>query len=150
MIGPAGTADADEIAALERMLFGPDAWSREQVVAELNGADRGGWVVRGPELTAYLLAREAGDAVDLHRIGVHPGRQRAGLGSALLAHGLAEWPGRWLLEVAERNGPARALYRRHGFVEIDRRRRYYRDGSDALVLERAAADPVSRAASAVG
>jgi ribosomal-protein-alanine N-acetyltransferase len=40
-----------------------------------------------------------------------------------------------LLEVSETNAGARAFYAAHGAVELDRRRRYYRDGSDALVLQ---------------
>ena len=38
------------------------------------------------------------------------------------------------LEVATGNAAALALYRREGFVEVGRRRRYYADASDALVL----------------
>jgi [ribosomal protein S18]-alanine N-acetyltransferase len=38
------------------------------------------------------------------------------------------------LEVATTNTGARALYRRTGLVEVGRRRRYYPDGSDAIVL----------------
>jgi [ribosomal protein S18]-alanine N-acetyltransferase len=40
------------------------------------------------------------------------------------------------LDVAEGNGPAAALYRGLGFAEVGRRRRYYPDGADALVLRR--------------
>jgi ribosomal-protein-alanine N-acetyltransferase len=40
-----------------------------------------------------------------------------------------------LLEVRADNGPALAFYARTGFAEIHRRRRYYRDGTDAIVLE---------------
>jgi ribosomal protein S18 acetylase RimI-like enzyme len=41
-----------------------------------------------------------------------------------------------LLEVSERNESAVAFYVAHGFTRIDERPRYYRDGSDALVLHR--------------
>ena len=44
---------------------------------------------------------------------------------------------RLILEVSAGNDAARALYRGAGFTEIGRRRAYYPDGSDALVLERA-------------
>jgi ribosomal-protein-alanine N-acetyltransferase len=40
------------------------------------------------------------------------------------------------LEVAEANAAARALYAAAGFAEVGRRRRYYADGGDALVLRR--------------
>ena len=38
------------------------------------------------------------------------------------------------LEVSIGNLAAQALYRRFGFVEVGRRKRYYADSSDALVL----------------
>jgi ribosomal-protein-alanine N-acetyltransferase len=38
------------------------------------------------------------------------------------------------LEVATRNAPARELYRQFGFIEVGRRRGYYADASDAVVL----------------
>jgi ribosomal-protein-alanine N-acetyltransferase len=46
------------------------------------------------------------------------------------------------LEVSEANGAARALYAAAGFEEAGRRRRYYADGSDALVLRRALLSPL--------
>ncbi|NLD26229.1 MAG: ribosomal protein S18-alanine N-acetyltransferase [Acholeplasmataceae bacterium] len=38
------------------------------------------------------------------------------------------------LEVRENNHVARHLYEKHGFIFSHRRERYYRDGSDALLL----------------
>ena len=43
---------------------------------------------------------------------------------------------RLLLEVRETNADALAFYAAGGFVEVDRRPRYYRDGSTAIVLRR--------------
>jgi ribosomal-protein-alanine N-acetyltransferase len=39
-----------------------------------------------------------------------------------------------MLEVRAGNEPALALYARHGFTPLSRRRRYYPDGEDALIL----------------
>jgi ribosomal-protein-alanine N-acetyltransferase len=43
---------------------------------------------------------------------------------------------RLLLEVRETNEGALAFYAAHGFEEIDRRPRYYRDGATAIVMRR--------------
>ena len=43
---------------------------------------------------------------------------------------------RVFLEVRPSNAAARALYARNGFSEVGRRRAYYRDGEDALILRR--------------
>ncbi|WP_198376957.1 GNAT family N-acetyltransferase, partial [Roseomonas rubea] len=70
--------------------------------------------------------------------GVRPGARRAGLGRALMRALAAEAARRGaaelFLEVSEANGSARALYTGLGAAETGRRRRYYPDGSDALVL----------------
>ena len=41
-----------------------------------------------------------------------------------------------LLEVREDNAAALGFYAARGFVEVDRRPRYYRDGATAVVLGR--------------
>jgi ribosomal-protein-alanine N-acetyltransferase len=54
----------------------------------------------------------------------------------VLADAAAEGVDWVLLEVSAVNAAALAFYARTDFVEIDRRRRYYRDGSDAVVMRR--------------
>ena len=39
-----------------------------------------------------------------------------------------------MLEVSSENPRAQKLYRRYGFEHIHTRRRYYRDGSDGLIM----------------
>lgn len=39
-----------------------------------------------------------------------------------------------ILEVNENNKEARAFYKKHGFIEINRRPKYYKDG-DAIIME---------------
>ena len=69
-----------------------------------------------------------------------PAPGAAGIATALL-EAVVERPlpagaDRLLLEVRETNAGALAFYAAGGFVEIDRRPRYYRDGSTAIVLRR--------------
>jgi ribosomal-protein-alanine acetyltransferase len=144
--------DVDAVVALERSVFAGEAWSRDQVVEELTGPGRRGFVVPGtgepssgtPEegarLLGYAVTWRVGEVVDLQRIAVTPARQRQGCARALLdaavAAALADGAERMLLEVAASNTAALRLYEAAGFAGISRRRRYYRDGGDALVLER--------------
>ncbi|MDX6326075.1 MAG: [ribosomal protein S18]-alanine N-acetyltransferase, partial [Nocardioidaceae bacterium] len=90
-------------------------------------------------VTGYAVSRVIGDVADLHRIAVDPDYRRKGLARALLdevRHGArSEGATRLLLEVSAANHGAVAFYAAEGLVEIDRRRGYYRDGSDALVLQ---------------
>jgi ribosomal-protein-alanine N-acetyltransferase len=133
----ATAADVPAVAALERLLFGPDAWSEAQVREELTGERRQAWVAGDP-VVGYAVTLAAGDVVDLQRIAVHPDRQREGLARLLLdtavAAATAARADRMLLEVSAANSAGLAFYAAAGFVEIDRRRRYYRDGTDAVVM----------------
>ncbi|MGN6577370.1 MAG: ribosomal protein S18-alanine N-acetyltransferase [Nocardioides sp.] len=138
-------ATADDLApvlVLEQMLFGPDAWSEAQVREELTGERRSAWVATAeaaPDaICGYAVTLAAGDVVDLQRVAVHPGHQRRGLARLLLdaAVEAARRNGAeaMLLEVSAANTAALALYQTAGFEEIDHRRRYYRDGTDAVVM----------------
>ena len=148
----ATVADAAGVAALERALFGADAWSLPMVVAELSDEHRFAVVsVVGDETVGYAMTMRADDVADLIRVAVHPSYRRRGIARTLLAavveHARAGGARRMLLEVGSGNDPAIAFYTGDGFVEIDRRPRYYRGGGDALVMCRTLdgpSDPTER------
>ena len=135
MIRAATPADTAAIAGLESRLFGSDAWTPQQVADELTGPGRQTSVAVDGQVVGYVVTMLVGDVVDLLRIGVDPGRRREGWAGRLLEQALTRPASRMLLEVSETNAEARALYAAHGFEEIHRRPGYYRDGSNALVLQ---------------
>lgn len=132
--------DVGAVAALEQACF-DDPWGADSVAGEITG---GGRIVRVAETTSGILGWSSTSVVaetaDLLRVAVEPSARGRGLGRVLvddvLRHAGDAGAERVLLEVAEPNTPARALYAATGFREIHRRRRYYADGADALVLER--------------
>lgn len=146
-IRTATPADVAAIASLEESALGVDAWSSgliaegvagslptiSYLVAELAGAGT-------TTLTGFAVASVVAEIAELQRIAVTDEARRSGVGSALLTEivgrARADRADRLLLEVRETNAAALAFYARHGFVEIDRRPRYYRDGSTAIVLRR--------------
>jgi ribosomal-protein-alanine N-acetyltransferase len=140
-VRPAGPDDVPAVARLEADCLGPDGWSEGLVSEGISGAlptvvylvaDEDG------EVVGHAVASMAGEIAELQRIAVGEDRRRTGVASALLA-GVIEAASRTeadrlLLEVREDNRGALAFYARAGFVEIDRRPRYYADGSPAVVL----------------
>ena len=95
-------------------------------------------VCRKGRVCAGVVARETGGEVDLLWLAVEPGARRHGLAGRLVGAVLAwarESGGRVRLEVRRSNAAALALYRRHGFVVVGRRPRYYGDGEDAVLLD---------------
>lgn len=134
---PATPEDVEAVGALEALLFGHDAWSARAVREELTASRRVAVVACAPEVVGYAVTMTSDDVVDLQRIGVHPDHRRSGVAHALLGRVLEQARAdRMLLEVSAANDRALAFYAAEGFAVIARRRRYYRDGTDALVLQR--------------
>ena len=90
----------------------------------------------------FILMRAVADEAEILTLAVRPAARRGGLGGRLVGEGVlaaaARGATRVVLEVAEDNLAARALYERTGFVEAGRRPGYYAaaDGGrrDALLL----------------
>lgn len=140
-IRDAVVADVDALVALEEECEGADAWSRNLLGAGLMGTvpTVHYLVAEGASgVVGYAVVSAVDDLAELQRIGVTASQRRSGVASALLGEVLAvarrAGAQRLLLEVRESNHPAIALYAGHGFVEIDRRERYYRDGATAIVM----------------
>lgn len=143
MIRAASAADVAAVVDLERLTQGEDAWSEALVREGVEGAlPTISYLVAEQDgaIAGYAVASYAGDIAELQRIGVASGVRRNGIATALLDAIVAEAPGtganRLLLEVRENNAGALAFYAARGFVEIDRRPRYYRDGTAAVVMRR--------------
>ncbi|KAB2809581.1 ribosomal protein S18-alanine N-acetyltransferase [Pimelobacter simplex] len=142
-VGPAGSGDIDEIAALEAAAFPLDPWSPNLLREAVGGLvpTMALLAARSPDdgvFAGYAVVSVVDVDAELQRIAVPPALRRTGVAAALLAatRALAAERGatRLLLEVREDNVIARTFYDRHGFAELGRRPRYYRDGTTALVL----------------
>ncbi|MBV9880932.1 MAG: ribosomal protein S18-alanine N-acetyltransferase [Gemmatirosa sp.] len=149
----AAEGDVDHVSRIEVLAFG-DPWSRSAftslfghahvvfLVAEAcsqapHGDGRG---ARG-EIAGYTVAWFSGEEAEIANIAVAPTLRARGIGARLLDAALAEVTRRGAasvyLEVRESNAAARRLYASRGFVEIGRRRNYYRRPlEDALVMRR--------------
>ncbi len=128
---------AQALAALHAEAF--DAPWSAAAFADLLG--QAGVVLEG-ETGGFILVRVVADEAEILTLAVRPSARRLGLGGRLVRaardRAAASGAMRMFLEVAEDNGPARALYGALGFAATGRRPRYYRrsDGPavDALIL----------------
>jgi [ribosomal protein S18]-alanine N-acetyltransferase len=145
---PMTSADLPVIMELEEELFAPDTWTAAMYRDELTQPDTRHYLVVEDEPPAggqALVVGYAGliaydDEAHIATLGVAPGRKGEGLGAMLLDALLTEADRRSpvvLLEVRADNEVAQGLYRRRGFAEVGRRRRYYQpSGTDAVVMKR--------------
>jgi ribosomal-protein-alanine N-acetyltransferase len=143
VIRPAEVDDGPAIASIEQEAFGSDAWSDGLVAEGLSGRIPGAlYLVAETEerLVGYAAASLFADVSELQRLAVPALARRQGVATALLRRVEEEarvrYSERLLLEVREDNAGACAFYAARGFHELDRRPRYYADGTSAVVLEK--------------
>lgn len=142
----ASDADVGDIAAIEQRAFS-DPWSEqsfrdviarpEMFVACARDVAEGG---AGPVL-GYVVAWFAGGDGEIANLAVTPDARGRGIGASLLDAAIVEARRAGArviyLEVRDSNLRARGLYESRGFVEVGRRRRYYRRPvEDAVILRR--------------
>lgn len=122
------------IAALERACFS-DPWPADMIARLL---DRFTVAVEGTEVVGHAVLSSVLDEGSLDDIAVSPACRRRGIADALLADTARRARERGLafltLEVRAGNGPALALYRKHGFAEVGRRKNYYEKPREDAIL----------------
>lgn len=128
------------MAAIHALSFPPEqAWGAGAIGLMLGLPGHFGLLAEAAgEPVGFALAQANGAEAELLTLAVCPGARGRGHGYALVEAVLTEAAARGaldlFLEVAEGNAPARALYALMRAEEVGRRRRYYADGADALVL----------------
>lgn len=134
--------DLGPIMAIETATFDDDAWSADNMAAELSSAHTHYLVATsddgGVDAYAGLLAPLGTGQGDIQTIAVVPMARRAGLGRTLMIalHNEARRRGaeEIFLEVRADNPNAQALYASLGYEQISVRPRYYRGGIDAHIM----------------
>lgn len=132
------TGDINQVASLEQQIFS-DAWSENAVTETfrqpqsiLTGAFESN-VLKGYLIVYYVL-----DELEIARIAVAPNCRRQGIAERLLQD-LEEKSrqlkiDRWLLDVRESNQAAIGLYKKYGFSEDGKRKKFYTDPVETAIL----------------
>lgn len=130
-----------QVAELEKICFA-DPWSEKSIASELENP-LSYWLValEGSTVAGYAGSQTVLGETDMMNVAVRPEFRRQGIAEALilaLIEGLKARQSHCLtLEVRDSNAPARALYEKLGFLEVGRRKNYYRNpGEDALILRK--------------
>ena len=147
-VRPAARGDVDALAALEHRVFATDRLSRRSLQRFLKSPTADVLVAQddtapaesGLVGNAIVLFRPRSLIARLYSIAVAPHMGGRGVGAMLLAAAEAAALARGCrairLEVHVTNHAAIARYRKSGYREFARLRRYYEDGGDALRFEK--------------
>ena len=140
-VRPMTRADLAAVLTIERSSFGVP-WTRSTFRSLMERRGAALWVAEsGDGIAGYAVVWTVLDQAELGNVAVAAGWRRRGVASRLVETVVAWLSERGVrevfLEVRESNHGARALYARHGFEPVGRRRGYYsRPQEDALVLRR--------------
>ncbi len=126
--------ELEEIMEIERESF-EHPWSKPMFLSEnqsfLLALTEG-------KIAGYLCYSTVVDECHILNVAVKPCFRKSGIALSMLEKlfDLAESSGInfFYLEVSNKNKPAINLYKKLGFKELGIRKRYYEDGSDAIVM----------------
>lgn len=137
---PMTPAHLDAVAALEKVCFPEDPWSRRLFEEALENENTSSLLALGEDgrVLGYLLFTAVLDEGGVDNIAVAPAARRRGVASALLEefhrygreHGLTSL----FLEVRPSNAGAAALYQKLGYREAGRRKNYYLSPKEDAIL----------------
>lgn len=140
-VRPARLDDAAVIADLEARAFGAASWGANAVADGLTAPHVATLIAfhdGAREPAAFVFWRSLGEDAEILSIGVAPRMRRRGGARALIAEVIerarSEGVRKLFLEVDVSNTAAAALYASAGFERIGVRKRYYKNGGDALVM----------------
>ncbi len=139
-ICPMAEEDLDQVLAIERSSF-PSPWLRQHFLDELNSPHAFPYSAFDPSgrLVGFICPMLLLDEGHVMDVAVDPSCRGKGIGRILVQRVLDDCRARGAsfvsLEVRVSNEAAISLYRGMGFVETGRRKRYYKDGEDALMME---------------
>lgn len=138
-IRPMTPADVAAVVEIDTAAGILSPWSPNAYARELLKQTTYCWVaeVEGRLAGSLTMWEVVGDA-EIANVAVHPDFWRQGIARALMQTALDKVAElgfeRVMLEVRASNEAAKSLYRAFGFVEDGRRRAYYVNGEDAILM----------------
>lgn len=125
----------DKLAKLHELCFPHKPWTADDFAdLKKSGCD----IIASQN--GFIVWRTVADEAEIITIGVNPDNRKQGIATAMLT--LVENELRKIgikkifLEVSTNNLPALNLYKNNGFTQISVRKKYYDDGSDAILMEK--------------
>ena len=139
-IVPMNADHLEELEKLERLCFSRP-WSRKMLAEELENQCAAFLVAQDGDtgkVVGYAGLLVVADEGYITNVAVFPGCRRQGVADALVTGLLHRAAAIGLstvtLEVRQSNAPAIALYHKHGFVPVGRRKNYYTAPTEDAIL----------------
>ncbi|XDD47122.1 GNAT family N-acetyltransferase [Leptospira sp. WS39.C2] len=130
-----GEENLEEFLTWENLCFPGEEWTKKMIQTHLEFHAAFG--IGNQDIQCYALVCETPWEIEIFRIATLPNFRKLGLAKQLLENLFVKFPNKeFFLEVKESNEPALKLYLSVGFNELERRKKYYPDGSTAVLMKR--------------
>ena len=126
----------EDILDIEAKSF-RNPWSENSFINEINNKASSNWVcVLDSKLIGYLFGWHIEDEFHINNIAVHEKFRRFGVAQNMIHNVIVEFMLKNIfLEVSRLNSNAILLYKKLGFKKNGIRKKYYSDGSDAILYK---------------
>ncbi|MHC1697871.1 MAG: ribosomal protein S18-alanine N-acetyltransferase [Geobacteraceae bacterium] len=137
---PVTKADLQEVLTLERASF-PHPWNEEHILNEIHSLRSFPLLARLEDgsCAGYICPMLVLDEGQILNVAVQPSCRGRGIGRMLLEAALEQFRKKGAtvvyLEVRPTNRTAISLYTRCGFITAGRRKAYYENGEDAILMK---------------
>lgn len=129
--------DIDELYKIYIEEFKNESWTKKQIIDSFNNNAISFYGIKiDNKIVCFASILETVDDINLLDIATSQAHKRKGYAKTLLKYliGLKAQGQSFSLEVKETNNPAINLYSMLGFKTLNIRKKYYKDGSNALCM----------------
>ena len=132
-------SDLKNILKIENRVYKKPYWSVKMFERLLNNnSNESIWVYEKESfIFGFIIDLRLDDEINILNIAIDKAHQKRGYGSNMLLDYLSIVPEKStiFLEVNENNNDAISIYKKHCFKKINKRKSYYKDGSDAIIMK---------------
>lgn len=130
--------DLLEIEKISGQRFGNESWTEAQFESSYS-LDSSIFLVafEKEKLVSFLIGQDTVDSINILLLATEKEFEKKGFAGALVKELAEKFKGKKLwLEVKESNSCAIKFYQKNGFKPVYTRKKYYKDGENAIILER--------------
>jgi ribosomal-protein-alanine N-acetyltransferase len=132
-------SDLKNIVEIENQVYKKPYWSVKMFERLLiDNSNESIWVYeKDYSIFGFIIDLRIDDEINILNIAIDKSHQKRGHGSNMLLDYLRIIPEKStiFLEVNENNNNAISIYKKHCFKKINKRKSYYKDGSDAIIMK---------------
>lgn len=124
----------NEVCELEREIFEKSAYSYKELEEMYENEKYQIYVIIEEVVKGYIIVYDSYDVYEIMKIATKKEERNKKIGTRALDYIKSKLDKPILLEVREGNKAAREFYKKNGFLEYGKRKNYYRDNENAILM----------------